>query len=62
MSLKLIDGIISEPIGGAHRGKDITIESVARQINTALDQLIPWDDAALKQSRREKFLAMGRGV
>lgn len=62
LGLKLIDGIISEPVGGAHRGKKMTIENVSKQINTALDQLIPWDDAALKQSRREKFLAMGRGL
>lgn len=58
--LKLIDGIISEPIGGAHRAKDLTIETVAKQVNSALDSMIPWDLEALKQSRREKFLAMGR--
>lgn len=61
MGLKLIDGIIDEPIGGAHRAKDKTIDNVSTQINTALDQLIPWDESSLKQSRREKFLAMGRG-
>lgn len=62
LGLKLIDGIISEPLGGAHRAKDQTIANVGKQIDTALDSLIPWDGAALKQSRREKFLAMGRGL
>jgi acetyl-CoA carboxylase carboxyl transferase subunit alpha len=62
LGLKLIDGIISEPIGGAHRARDLTIETVAKQINAGLDQMIPWDENALKQSRREKFLAMGRAA
>lgn len=62
LELKLIDGIISEPIGGAHRARDLTIEMVAKQINAGLDQMIPWDENALKQSRREKFLAMGRAA
>ncbi|MDB5492321.1 MAG: accA [Micavibrio sp.] len=62
LGLKLIDGIIAEPIGGAHRARELTIESVAKQINSGLDQMIPWDDEALKQSRRQKFLAMGRAA
>ena len=62
LGLKLIDGIIPEPLGGAHRAKDQTIANAGKQIDTALGNLIPWDDAALKQSRREKFLAMGRGL
>ncbi|HEY8190624.1 MAG TPA: acetyl-CoA carboxylase carboxyltransferase subunit alpha, partial [Micavibrio sp.] len=62
MGLKLIDGIISEPIGGAHRQKDAMIQNVAYEMDKALNALIPWDAAALKQSRRSKFLAMGRGL
>lgn len=58
--LKLIDGIIKEPIGGAHRMKKETIDNVAKQIASALGQLIPWDGAKLKESRRKKFLAFGR--
>jgi len=57
---KLIDGIIAEPIGGAHRHKEETIESVAVQIRSALKDLTPWDGAALKKARAKKFLAMGR--
>lgn len=58
--LKLIDGIIKEPVGGAHRMKKQTIDNVAEQIATALDQLTPWDAKKLKEARRQKFLAFGR--
>ena len=57
---KLIDGIIAEPIGGAHRHKAEMIESVAVQIRAALKELTPWDGPALKKARAKKFLAMGR--
>ena len=57
---KLIDGIIAEPIGGAHRHKPEMIESVAVQIRAALKELTPWDGPALKKARAKKFLAMGR--
>lgn len=62
LSLKLIDGIIEEPIGGAHRQKDMTIQHVAKKLEASLDDLIPWTADGLKQSRREKFLAMGRAA
>lgn len=59
-ALKLIDGIIKEPVGGAHRMKQDTIDNVADQIAKALKQVTPWDAAKLKESRRKKFLAFGR--
>jgi acetyl-CoA carboxylase carboxyl transferase subunit alpha len=62
LELKLIDAIIPEPIGGAHRQKDEAIHNVAKQIDLALNDLIPWDVQTLKQSRRDKFLAMGRAA
>ncbi len=57
---KLIDGIIDEPIGGAHRHKGEMIESVAVQLRAALKEITPWDGTALKKARAKKFLAMGR--
>ncbi len=60
--LKLIDGIISEPIGGAHRHKQETISNVAQYIDRALQELTPWDGAALIKSRRDKFIAFGRSI
>ncbi len=58
--LKLIDGIIQEPIGGAQRHKEETVESVSSQIKSALKELTPWDGPTLKKARAAKFLAMGR--
>ena len=60
--LKLIDGIIEEPIGGAHRKKEETIGNVAQSIKVALDELSPWDRATLIQNRRSKFIAQGRNL
>jgi acetyl-CoA carboxylase alpha subunit len=40
--------------------KQQTIDNVAEQIATALDQLTPWDAKKLKEARRKKFLAFGR--
>lgn len=60
--MKLIDGIIQEPLGGAHRHKEETIANVGRHISKALEELSPWDSAALVQKRREKFIAFGRNL
>lgn len=56
----LIDGIIDEPIGGAHRFADETISNVEKTITKALDELTPWDTQDIIQARREKFLAFGQ--
>jgi len=58
--LKLIDGIISEPIGGAHRMKEETISNVSAQIAKSLKDMSPWHKTDLKKARHKKFLAMGR--
>ncbi len=60
--LKLIDAVIAEPMGGAHRHRQETIENVARQIDTALQELTPWDPASLLKQRRAKFLAYSRNI
>jgi acetyl-CoA carboxylase carboxyl transferase subunit alpha len=62
LELKLIDGIIAEPIGGAHRKQEETISSVERTIDKALSSLTPWDGDSLIEKRREKFLKMGRNL
>jgi acetyl-CoA carboxylase carboxyl transferase subunit alpha len=60
--LKLIDGIIAEPMGGAHRHHKETIDSVGDQIQKALQELTPWTGNDLLKRRREKFLAYGRNL
>lgn len=61
-ALKLIDGIIEEPLGGAHRHKKETIANVGRTVEMALRELTPWDAKSLIRKRREKFLAFGRDL
>lgn len=58
--LKLIDGIIPEPLGGAHSNKDEAIALVSQQIEKSLKELTPWDSDRLITRRRQKYLAMGR--
>ncbi len=60
--LKLIDAIIEEPIGGAHRKKYETMTAVADQIEKALGELTPWNKSDLLTARAEKFLQYGRNI
>lgn len=60
LGLRIIDGIVAEPLGGAHRMPADTVASVGEAIWTALQSLLPLDPAALRTQRREKFLAIGR--
>ena len=59
-SLRVIDKIISEPLGGAHREREKTVSAVGDAIVKSLRQLRRIDGPDLKQQRREKFLAIGR--
>jgi acetyl-CoA carboxylase carboxyl transferase subunit alpha len=58
--LKLIDGIIAEPLGGAHRDHAATTKAVGDQIEKSLNELTPWDADKLIKRRGQKYLAMGR--
>ena len=58
--LDIIDGIIPEPLGGAHRDREAAVSAVAGQIERALDSLTPWNGEKLVRRRRQKFLDMGR--
>jgi acetyl-CoA carboxylase carboxyl transferase subunit alpha len=60
LRLKLVDQIVAEPLGGAHRDKAATMQGVAAALRDALGALEGLDAATLKARRREKFLAMGR--
>ncbi len=60
-SLAIIDEIIEEPLGAAHRGPDATITAVGDRIEAALERFVGMDGAAIRAQRREKFLAMGNG-
>ena len=56
----VIDEVIPEPTGGAHRDPQLTIERVGNAIHRHLKDLMPLSGDQLKKERTEKFLAMGR--
>jgi len=58
--LKVIDRVIKEPVGGAHREPDEAVDKVGDEIEAALTDLCAMEPGALRARRREKFLAMGR--
>lgn len=60
--LGIIDGIISEPVGGAHRGGADVIDATADTIEDALKELDGKSGDELRAERREKFLAIGRNL
>ena len=56
----VIDTIVPEPLGGAHRDPAAAIRALGDALDEALGALAHRDAAVLRQERREKFLAMGR--
>jgi acetyl-CoA carboxylase carboxyl transferase subunit alpha len=58
--LEVIDDVIPEPMGGAHRAPDEAIDSVGKVVADALAQLGNLDADALRRQRQDKFLAMGK--
>jgi len=59
LRLGVIDRIVEEPVGGAHRDPGRAIKSLGRAIGEELDQLSRLDSAKLRVARQDKFLAMG---
>ncbi len=62
VKLGIIDKIIKEPLGGAHRSPEKTIKSVGTAIVSALKDLQSMDSKSRIERRREKFLAIGRDL
>lgn len=56
----LIDTVIDEPLGGAHRNKECMITSVGDAIESELHGLLALDGGSLRAKRREKFLKLGQ--
>jgi acetyl-CoA carboxylase carboxyl transferase subunit alpha len=57
--LGVIDGIVPEPLGGAHRDPAAALTALGKAMGTALDDLAKRDGGQLRAERRDKFLAMG---
>jgi len=58
--LKLIDTVVPEPLGGAHRDPEAAIAAVGEAVQAALAPLLDVDAAVLRARRWEKYLEMGR--
>jgi acetyl-CoA carboxylase carboxyl transferase subunit alpha len=56
----IIDRIITEPVGGAHRDPQAAIAATGDAIADALGEFKDIDRDTVRKQRREKFLAIGR--
>lgn len=62
MRFGVIDKIINEPAGGAHRDPDLAIATTGDAIEEALKELLAMPADAVRKARRDKFLAIGRTI
>ena len=58
--LGVIDTIVTEPLGGAHRDPAQAVAALAAAIDAELKPLLDMTPAALRKARRAKFVEMGR--
>ena len=61
LNLNIIDEIIPEPIGGAHRDKDLILDNVRDSIKRNLEFFSKMDKNEIINHRKNKFLSIGRG-
>ena len=60
LKIKIIDEIIKEPVGGAHRNKDEVIFSTREVLIKYLDEFNAYSKAEILNHRKEKFLSIGK--
>jgi len=60
LRLGVVDRVVPEPLGGAHRLPKEAVEQLGEAIDEALRPLLGLDGSVLRSQRREKFLAMGQ--
>ena len=60
LNLKIIDEIISEPVGGAHRDKDLILENVKKSLTKNLEYFKTLSESEIYNERKNKFLKIGR--
>jgi acetyl-CoA carboxylase carboxyl transferase subunit alpha len=61
LELGVIDRIVKEPVGGAHRDPALAIQALAKAIGEELDSLGKHSPAKLRALREERFLRIGEG-
>ena len=60
LELKIIDEIIPEPIGGAHRDRDLILNNVKKSIENNLNEFFKMTKDEVLSHRKNKFLRIGR--
>ena len=60
LDLKIIDEIISEPVGGAHRDRDLILGKIRNSITNNLKQFDLMSKEEIFNHRKNKFLSIGR--
>ena len=60
LELEIIDEIIPEPLGGAHRDKDLILENIRNTLNKNLENFKQMSPEEIFDSRKNKFLRIGR--
>ena len=60
LELKVIDEIISEPVGGAHRDRDLILNNVRKSIESNLNEFSNMSGDEVFNHRKNKFLTIGR--
>jgi len=60
LELKVIDEIIPEPVGGAHRDRDLILDNVRKSVESNLNQFFNMSRDEVLSHRKNKFLAIGR--
>ena len=58
--LDIVDEVVPEPLGGAHRGPEQAITAIGDAMSRALQDLEPLDADTMRRRRRDKFLDMGQ--
>lgn len=60
LKLGVVDTVVSEPVGGAHRDPEAVVQAAGNAIAAALADLAPLSPDAIRAQRADKFLAIGR--
>jgi len=60
LELKIIDEVIPEPIGGAHRDRDIVLDNIRNSIRKNLEIFFNMNNEEVLLQRKNKFLSIGR--
>ena len=60
LDLKVIDEIISEPLGGAHRDRNLILYNVRKSIDNNLNDFLNMSGEDILDNRKNKFLTIGR--